>query len=174
MEITRSPEEILAQLTDGLRIIATRALGDRDAAQDAVQETLLRVLGTLRGKGLPDGYTLESYVYGTLRHVIGDAHRSRHRFLSLPDWLAWNDASPLDQLVDDQDAERIQRAMRTLDREDRALLRACYVEGEKVVDIARQLNQPPDRIRKRKSRALQRLRAALARLEGHIRPGSHD
>ena len=45
---------------------------------------------------------------------------------------------------------------------DRDLLGLCYFEGLTAVEIADRLGEPPERIRKRKSRAVERLRQALS------------
>ncbi|MGQ0813232.1 MAG: RNA polymerase sigma factor [Gemmatimonadota bacterium] len=140
----RTQEEALGQLLDGLTIVALRALGDHDQAQDAAQEAVLRVLAVVRTKGIPQGYSLESYAYGTLKHVIADTHRRKKRLVALPRWLTANDESPLEALVDRERVVAIATALRGLDAANRALLERCYLRGEKVVDIARETGEPAD------------------------------
>jgi RNA polymerase sigma-70 factor (ECF subfamily) len=160
---TIAQEQALSVLGDGLLIIALRALADADDARDAVQETLLRVLAVLHGRGLPASYSLESYAYGTLRHVIADAQRARRRSADLPGALSARDASPLEALVSAETLTELERALASLNPEDRELLYRCFVNGERVVAIAAATGEPPDRIRKRKSRALERLRGHVLR-----------
>lgn len=161
MTDTIALEQRLAELGDGLLISAVRALADADLAHDAVQETMIRVLAVLHGAGIPDTYTLETYTYGTLRHVIADARRRQHRLLPLGGWLRAAQPSPLETLVSAETTRELAAALSRLDEADRTLLHRCYVNGEKLVDIAAQTGEPADRLRKRKSRALEKLR-------GHI------
>lgn len=161
-------------MRDGLVIVALQALGDHDAAEDAAQETIARVLAVLRSRGIPPGYTLEKFTYGTLKHLIADGQRARRRFSAIPAWLASADKSPLERLVSSERVAAVARALNRLERSDRELLERCYVAGQKIVDIARASGQPAERIRKRKSRALERLRALLDNnSESHSR-SSHD
>ena len=147
----------------GLRIIAIRALGDEDDAADAVQETLARAVEALREDRVPPDVPLAAFVHGIARHVIADAlrRRSRERASSELDCLVATDPSPLEQLVRSDEIARVMRALDRLSRGDRDLLRRCFVHGERVADIARALGQPQERLRKRKSRALARLRERL-------------
>ena len=118
----RSAEEVLSGLGDGLLIVALRALGSREQANDAVQETLVRVLHTIRGKGIPPGYSVEAYAYGTLRHLIADTHRANRRFSVVRSFLPAPDPNALDALVDAERKSAVARALRQLDPADRALL----------------------------------------------------
>jgi RNA polymerase sigma factor (sigma-70 family) len=168
-----SQEQALAGLRDGLVIVALRALGDDDRAQDAVQEALSRVLRVLRATGIPPAYSLESYAYGTLRHVIGDLHRSQRRFTLLPRWLTAPAESTLEALIAAEHIAKVRQGLAQLGSADRELLQRCYVAGERVAEIARVCGEPAERIRKRKSRALERLRQLLD-AESHTPPSKND
>lgn len=160
-------DEALAGLAEGLRITALRILGDADDAADAAQEAIIRLIAALETSGIPAGYTLEAYAYGTLKHVTSDVQRRKRRFRLLPSWLGSTDPSPLDTLGRREEIAAVERSLQHLDPSDRKLLECCYVDGDKVADIARRTGEPPERIRKRKSRALARLRSLL-RAQGHI------
>lgn len=167
-------EVALNELAPGLELAALRALADRDVAQDAVQETLVRLVAVIETKGIPHGYTLEAYAYGTLRHVIADERRRRKRILRLPAWLVGNSRSPLDELISAERAAAVAHAVTKLSRADRKLLQRCYVEGERIVEIAAASGEPSERIRKRKSRALERLRAIMRQQHRHVLTDSDD
>ena len=164
----------LAQLLPGLEFVARRALGDRDDARDAAQETMLRVIALLRGKGLPAGYTLDKFAFGVLRHVILDAHSSRKKKFSLPRLLPTSEPTALDQLITGERFGELDRALARLDRADRELIERCYWRDQTVAQIARATGERADRIRKRKSRALERLRALLRRDPRHTSDQSGD
>ena len=158
----------------GLEIVAVRALGNVDEARDAVQETLARALEALRGNRVPAGVPIEAYVYGIARHVITDVLRRRVRERSAmgdPGDLPAPGPSALDVLVRTEEREAMSHALASLPAADRELLECCLVQGERVATIAARLGEPADRIRKRKSRAVERLRASLRRSPaGHTAP----
>lgn len=156
-------------LAGGLEIVAIRALGNSDDARDAVQETLARTLVAIRSDRIPSGVALEAYVYGIARHVIADVHRRRTRDGDPtidPGSLQAHDPSPLDALIQHEERDIVARVLATLPSADRELLERCFVQGERIAAIAAQLGEPADRIRKRKSRAVERLREALRRSRG--------
>lgn len=145
----------------GLEIVAVRALGDADEARDAVQETLARALAAIRDNRLPPGVPLEAFVYGIARHVIADVQRRRVRERGAtgdPGDLPAPGPSALEALVDAEERETVARALAAIPTADRELLEWCFVDGERVAAIAVRLGEPAERVRKRKSRALERLR----------------
>ncbi len=166
------PAALLGQTVEGgLLIVAVRSLGDMEEARDAVQETLARAVAVIRGDRLPPGVSLEAFVYGIARHVIADVHRRRVRDGAPtidPSALHTPDPSPLDALVRREEREMVARALVSLPTADRELLEWCFVDGERVSAIAARLGEPAERVRKRKSRALERLRQGLG--GGHKTP----
>ena len=79
--------------------------------------------------------------------------------------------SPLDHLVRKEEVDRVRSALGRLPDRDRSLLRRFFVEGERLIDIARLQGEPAERIRKRKSRALARLRDEMGEIRsGHVSP----
>jgi RNA polymerase sigma-70 factor (ECF subfamily) len=160
----------LARYSEGIEIIATRALGNREDARDVVQETLARAWAVIRSGQARRYASLGALVYGIARHVIVDAQRARSRTLSLGDApLNVPAAVPgaLDQLVRDEEVQRVRNALTRLSKNEQEILRRCYVDGVRLNEIARELGLPADRIRKRKSRALDRLRQLIGGAESH-------
>lgn len=154
-------ESSLAGLAHGMELIATRRLGCRADGSDAAQETLVRVLERIRAGAIADRDELARVAYGILRHVIADIHRLRAREVSAIDDLQSNGPCPLDRMVIDDERSAVHSALGQLSEADRALLERCFVNGERVVAIAAALGEPPERVRKRKSRALERLATLL-------------
>ena len=168
----------LATLGRGLQIIAVRRLADAADAADAAQESLTRALIALRSRRIPCDVSFEAFVYGILRHVVTDALRRRSRdglgFKAI-DWHVSPDPTALDALIRRERITAVNAALARLSRADRELLRTCFYDGERVVDIARRSDEPPARVRKRKSRALARLRSEMRQGEsgpGHTPDGS--
>jgi RNA polymerase sigma-70 factor (ECF subfamily) len=155
--------DALAVIRTGVQLIALHELRDSDAAEEVAQETIRRLLDALSTRADTIG-NAAAFARGIARHLIADARREAVRRTSLdavdPLRLAVN-ADPLRALVRDEDVRRVRTALDTLSRDDRAVLCALYVDGLSPGDIAARTGQPSERIRKRKSRALARLRTAF-------------
>lgn len=164
------PEE-LEQLRAGLRAMALRALGDPDVADEVAQETLARTVEALREGRVWEGASLGTFARGIARHVIADVFRRRDRIRGLDALPEAAERPPssdaLSLLISAQERERLLQALRQLSAGDREILQLSYFEGLTPADIAERLDEPPVRIRKRKSRALDRLRRAFLDTTGH-------
>lgn len=162
-------------LSRGLEIVAVRRLSDAEEAREAVQETLARTWEAIRQGRVPADTPVSAFAYGVHSHVIADLLRDRYRGGASgprPDLLPAPDPSPLERLVSVEEQRRVAKAVARLSAGDRRLLRSCFVEGRKLVEIAREKGVPSARIRKRKSRALERLRRILG--SGRGVPAGHD
>lgn len=159
-------ENLTELLRCGLEYVALRALGDREEARDALQEAVARTLEAIRKGSVPPGVRLPAFAYGVLRHVIADILQRRQRVAPTavdPELTQAPQPSPLEQLVTAEEEAALHRALAQLRTEERELLVRCFVRGERVADVARTLGVPAARVRKRKSRAIERLRALLER-----------
>jgi RNA polymerase sigma-70 factor (ECF subfamily) len=165
------PTELGPTLTRGLTLIALRALGSADEAQEAVQEILARALEAIRAGRVPAEVPLHAFIYGIARHVLSDAKRrhkkeGQHLDTELTP-LAASQPSPLECLIRQEERDQVNWALGQLSTEERRLLTRCFVEGESIQSIASRFGFPAERLRKRKSRALKRLRRLLADRFGH-------
>lgn len=167
----------LKTLRAGVRIMAAQALGDASAAEEVAQEALTRTVAALReGRVRAGPEKLGSFVRGIARHVIADFHRARERderARRATDWPSPG-LNPLDVLLATEQRERVREALAELQPSDRQLLRLCFFEGLSPAEAALRLGEPGPRIRKRKSRALARLRVALLGEEASRSAGPHD
>ncbi|HEY6060183.1 MAG TPA: sigma-70 family RNA polymerase sigma factor [Gemmatimonadales bacterium] len=161
----------LEQLRPGVRLIALHSLGSADAADEAVQETLARAVTALSNGQLADPAKLPAFVAGIARHVIADTLRARGRVVSIDSVPAArhlsSDPDALGALVSADERARVRTELARLPAADRELLRLCYFEGLTPGEIAGHLGEPAERVRKRKSRALERLRRAFRGEPGH-------
>ena len=157
--------EALERLRPGLQLMAVRSLGTADAAEEAVQETLARAVTALARDQLADPAKLPAFVAGIARHVIVDMQRARYRSVSLESLPVAAHPSyhpdALKALVLAEERARVRAALVSLSESDRDLLGLCYVEGLAPTEIAERTGEPAERIRKRKSRAMDRLREAF-------------
>lgn len=158
------PDE-LERWRSGLTILASRKPRDPDAVEEVVQETLARAIESLRSGGLSDRSSLGSYVRGIARHVIADLFRARtrtrrSRVSTDPDSFPDSD-DPLETLISREERRRIRRGLSLLSEGDREILMLSFFEGLRLREIADRWDLSSQVIRKRKSRALQRLRELL-------------
>ena len=70
------PDE-LERLRAGLEILALRSLRDREAAEEAAQETLTRAVEAAKQGRIKNPEKLGVFVRGIARHVIADMIRAR-------------------------------------------------------------------------------------------------
>jgi RNA polymerase sigma-70 factor, ECF subfamily len=157
--------------------MALRSLGSVPAAEEAAQETLARAVEALQSGQLRDPERVAAFVSGIARHVIADACRARKRDVpleGLPEAAAVaGTGDALAALISTAEQGAVRTALARLSAGDRELLRLAFFEGLEPAEIAARLGEPAERIRKRKSRALERLRAAfLGATGGHEPEGS--
>lgn len=159
----------IALLRNGLRIMALRALGDGDAAEDVVQEALLRALRAVTEEIAADPDRLGAFVGGIARHVIADVKRTAARYTTQDGTVYALSTAPdaLTALLEQEEQARVRTAIESLRASDQIIIRMSFYEGLTPTEVAERLDQPPERIRKRKSRALVRLRAVLDTYGSH-------
>jgi RNA polymerase sigma-70 factor (ECF subfamily) len=133
-------------------------LRDRDAARDAVQETLIEVwrsLPTLRDPGAFEGWLQRILVRACHRAVRSTSRRAievRELDIDMP--------RPSDEhAIDDRD--QIERAFRRLTTEQRAVLVLHHHLGLPLAESAGILRIPTGTMKSRLNRATAALRAAL-------------
>jgi RNA polymerase sigma-70 factor (ECF subfamily) len=141
-----------------LRVFARRRLRDTEAADDAAQETLRRVLVALREGRVLDLQALPSYVFETARHVC--AHHVRrerqsehvqgaiHEIRSAASVLE----DPLTALISAERVRELRAVLSELAPQDRELLRLTYVEGLSADAIAVRVGLTPVNVRVRRHR----------------------
>jgi RNA polymerase sigma-70 factor (ECF subfamily) len=165
--------DALESLRSGLELLAVRAFGDRAIAEEVAQDALARaVVAAERGTLVRPGGTA-AFVAGIARHIIADRRRAaaREAPLSAADGVPASEIDPLERLLASDEAARVRAALASLDPADRELLRLSYYEGRAPAEIAAMTGEPSERIRKRKSRALERVREALEQArDGHVAP----
>ena len=98
---TRPDPQDLAVHTRYLTAYAARAVGDRDLAQDLVQDTLVAALSA--EAGFAGRSALRTWLVGILKHKIMDAYRDRARAPASLDELEKHLREVIEMLLEDGD-----------------------------------------------------------------------
>jgi len=102
---------------DRLVLYATTLLGDRAAAEDAVQAVFLRILSSAR---LPEPATEAAYLYQAVRNEVSNLRRSRGRAQAAVQGLFKSAApSPVEAAVLTEFARQVQVGLQQLPEEER-------------------------------------------------------
>jgi RNA polymerase sigma-70 factor (ECF subfamily) len=141
---------------------ATSLTRDRAAAEDVVQEALLRAWRhpevLVNGKGSVRGWLLT-----VVRNIVTDQIRARgRRPAEVPE-------GPVEVAIEDDHADRVVTSMvvvdalSTLSAEHREVLEQIYLLGSTVAEAAKTLGIPPGTVKSRAFYALRALRSAGGR-----------
>lgn len=139
---------------------ALRALGDRGAADDAVQETFVRAW---RASATYDPYRpLRPWLFAILRNVVIDEVRARKR-RAVPSEDRETDPESAAVGVEQQivDELLVHEALLRIRTDQRVILVETYYRGRRYADVARELGIPEGTARTRAFYGLQALRLAL-------------
>ncbi len=138
--------------------------------EDVKQETFLRVIRTLREKGLASAPSLGAFVNSVCNHVLFETYRAQTR-------ARLADAAPLQaleapiesverRLVDREQDARVRRALDALPDSDRQLLHWLFFEEQPKDEICRRLDIDRGYLRVMLHRVKGRFRDVLARVAG--------
>jgi len=161
-ERSEAEDELVRRFHERVFLIAYVRTGDREAARDLAQETMLAVIRNLRDGRLLDAEKLPGYVCGTARNLINNHLRTRSRKAEggpVPEEIPAPDCQ-----VEIEQSECLflaRRAIAKLQATDRLILLLTLVDGMKPGEIAARLGLSSEVVRKRKSRALDRAREVL-------------
>lgn len=140
---------------------ALRRLGDREAAEDAVSETMTRALAKIDDyEDLQPG--VEAWLTGVLRNVVRETWRStdRHRHPpTLPVPVA--PSGPGEQQLLDEEALAVRRAFDALAADEQEVLDLRVVQGLSAEDVAHVQGRRAGAVRMAQHRALAHLRSLV-------------
>lgn len=151
--------ELLVIVGDRLYSLAYRVVRDISVAQDAVQEALLdawRDLPSLRDPERFDGWITRL----VLRSCYDEVERQR-RFAGRLRWLNPEEPSRSDSSLSMTDRDQIERGLRSLSVEHRAVLALHFYVDLPLTEVAERLEIPVGTARSRLHYGIQALRAAI-------------
>ena len=145
---------------------------DRAAAEELTQETLLILIQAMRENKLRDESKLGAYVFGIAKNLILKNYRTQSRTESPDpesDAVGWINHPEAELFLEEQ-RKAVRLALEQLSEQDREILHYSFAEAEGLEDVAAKLNIPYAAARKRKSRALERLRKIFIAMSQKGRP----
>ncbi|HZN20110.1 MAG TPA: sigma-70 family RNA polymerase sigma factor [Micromonosporaceae bacterium] len=153
-----------AEHGDALYAHAVRLCGgDRQRAEDLVQETLLRAWRHPEALD-PERGSVRAWLFTTARHLAIDFWRRRSVRVS----EVVTDVLPEPSTVDETDraveAWTVAEALARLSPAHREVLLECFYRGRSVAEAAARLGVPPGTVKSRTHYALRSLRLALEEL----------
>jgi RNA polymerase sigma-70 factor (ECF subfamily) len=153
-----------ADYGDALYAHALRLVGgDRQRAEDLVQETLLRAWRHPEALD-PERGSVRAWLFTTARHLAIDAWRRRSVRVS----EVVTDTVP-ESVTDDEtdravEAWAVAEALARLSPQHREVLVECFYRGRSVAEASARLGIPPGTVKSRTHYALRALRLALEEL----------
>ena len=164
IEAERLESEIVHRFWGRVRLLALRFLRDAAAAEDVAQETMRRVVESMRGDRIRNREALPGFVLQTARNIcLHHARSGRRQHLAvtrLEGGFAGSpspSADPLQDLLSRERIEVLRSAIDRLDDSDRQLLWLLFGEGLDAAEAGSRLGLEPGAIRVRKHRALQKV-----------------
>ena len=161
--MTEDEGSLLESVRPRLLYFALRRLRDRTLAEEVVQDTLTLVLQALQDNRIVDRAKLPGYIFGVAKNLVLKTLRERAREAEPgPDGLSagagpWLEDGEAALLLEEQ-RQQVREALTQVSPEDRDILERTF-EGEgSLEEIAARIGIPYAALRKRKSRALQRLK----------------
>ncbi|MBA2475662.1 MAG: sigma-70 family RNA polymerase sigma factor [Actinobacteria bacterium] len=155
-------EELYRRYARPVYGLALRRLGDRERAEEAVQETFASVWRSAESFDASRGAGA-SWVYAIARNSIVDRLRARRDTVAeLPDTVA-PEGGPDEAAEAGWIAWRVHRALEELPPAEREVLELAYWSGLSQSEVARFLNLPLGTVKTRTRSALGRLGRLLER-----------
>ncbi|MEX2099869.1 MAG: sigma-70 family RNA polymerase sigma factor [Acidimicrobiia bacterium] len=152
-------EALYRRAYPGLLAYAGRRLGS-ERGRDAVAETMVRAVARIH-TFRPQGAGFDAWLYGILRHVVLDLQRADYRERRRRVPSPASDATPLDHVLDGEEAEAVRFAFAQLSEADQEILELRVVAGLSAEDVGAVLGKKPGAVRTAQSRALAALRRAM-------------
>ena len=148
-----------------LLAFAIRVLGERDAAEDAVQTSWVDIVKRIQS--VNDPKSIRPWLFRIVANKCTDIVRKRSKRRQKESASGADDVPDPSAEKHQREAEqtdrvsRLRRVMKTLDEDHREVLRLHYQESLSVDAIAKQLSIPPGTVKSRLYHARQKLKHSL-------------
>jgi len=143
-----------------MRFALKLTLGDRQRAEDIVQETLVRAWRHPEVVAAGPA-AIRPWLFTVTRHVAIDMWRGRSRVEEVMDGQPTDRADPTEHIEQAVTALDVRAALAQLTPEHRQVIVAMYYHGRSVAEIAQELGIPTGTVKSRAYYGLRQLRRAL-------------
>jgi RNA polymerase sigma-70 factor (ECF subfamily) len=140
--------------------LALRRLGQREGAEETVQDTFTAVWRSARSFR-PERGAASSWLYAIARNAVVDRFRARPEPVAEPPETVSEQAGPDERAETGWLAWRVHRAVEELPEHERQVVELAYWSGLSQSEVAQRLEIPLGTVKTR-------TRSALARLEGML------
>jgi RNA polymerase sigma-70 factor (ECF subfamily) len=165
--------QLIEQYRPRVLYFILKRVRDRAAAEELTQETLLILIQAMRENKLREEAKLGAYVFGIAKNLILKTYRSQWSKSESADpeseATGWINHPEAEVLLEEQ-RRAVRVALEQLSDQDQEILQYSFGESEGLEDVASKLNIPYAAARKRKSRALERLRKIFIGMSQKGRP----
>jgi RNA polymerase sigma-70 factor (ECF subfamily) len=148
--------EVCRRFAPRVRLYGFRHLRDGAAADDLVQQVLVRVLEQLRAGSVREPERFASFVLGTCRMTAIEITRGERRRASLLEIFS-ADLVPEPEAAPSVDVDRLRRCLEALAQRERAVVVLTFFADRSADEIGAELGVLPGNVRVLRHRALSRL-----------------
>jgi RNA polymerase sigma-70 factor (ECF subfamily) len=162
-------EELIALYGGRLRRFLFRLTGDAELSEDLLQEIWIRVLA--RGSQFKGDSKLSTWLFAIARNLVFDLHRKRSFSMQIAipsgadDDIATNlpshDKSPFDRCAEEENARRLDQALRCLAPKQRKLIKLRYYGDLSLGEVARTTGIPLSSVKSTLYRSISLLRSRM-------------
>jgi RNA polymerase sigma-70 factor, ECF subfamily len=152
--------EMCRRMGPRIRLYGLRHLRSSSAADDLVQQVLLKVLETLRNARLRQPEKLPQFVLGTCRMTVLELRRSTHRHEELLVKFG-NDLVPYQTPVPRLDDSQLSRCVQALKERERSVVVLTFYDDQTAAETGESLGISEANVRVIRHRAIRQLRACM-------------
>lgn len=152
--------EMCRRMVPRIRLYGLRHLRSAAAADDLVQQVLLKTIETLRAGRLRESDKLAQFVLGTCRMCVLDLRRSARRQEHLLEEFGWTLVAgqpPMPSL----DGAQLARCVQALKERERSVVVLTFYDEQTAAETARFLGISEANVRVIRHRAIQQLRVCM-------------
>ncbi|GHP13578.1 DNA-directed RNA polymerase sigma-70 factor [Lentilactobacillus fungorum] len=131
---------------------------NKELAEDVIQDVFVKILKM--DMILPPN-AIRPYMYRMARNQYIDQYRRQTRFKKLLQSFLIPEASQPQPLIPSDRHEKLAKVLHQLAKKDRQLLKAKYLDGQSITQIAHQTGKSPAAIKMRLYRIRKKLRKVL-------------
>jgi RNA polymerase sigma-70 factor (ECF subfamily) len=154
-------DALAGALYDQLYAVGRRILRDGHAAEDAVQEALIRAWRDLRSLREPERF--EAWMHRLLVHACYDQTRRRRPFELAISPIDADRSDPTDDIAVVAHRDELERAFLKLSVEQRAVLVLTHYVGMPAPDVGRTLGIPVGTVHSRLHYAIHTMRTEMGK-----------